>query len=232
MFYTLDYNCIIALEKKIIAHDMSEEPKSSMLEELVALCKMGQIPVYVYSRLFLENPRRNGERLDLTKTLEAVGQGHIQTRGSETTDQAFLRWVHYTLFSNIEFEWSDYLAVQSDYLNIPYVDMREIDRDRRPASSLNKPIVTVLERLDAATKQHYRELWEKLQRKWNNAKSDALALSAHISWGDGIFVASDANFQRKAQKLRERIPSLKIMEPEEALEEAHRLVGEDKASSA
>jgi hypothetical protein len=231
MIVTLDYNCLIALEEE-------REPEASALRELAALCKSKGIKLTAYTYVFLENPKPEGKRAqpsELKTRLETVGLSEIELIGpgtlytevdgyltSEYHDE-LMQQAHDILFPGIHYYFQDYLKAECEKGNISLEDIWDANHDKlgppipwSPEEAHNPP---PSERLDDGTKQQLRDLWDKLNRKWNNAKSDSLALCAHLAEDKGIFVTSDKNFLKKRDRLRKIAPDLKILTPAEALEE-------------
>lgn len=66
---------------------------------------------------------------------------------------------------------------------------------------------------------------ERIDRKWHNAKSDALGLCTHASWGGAIFVTNDRDFHKSTHDWLERLTNSQIVRPHEAIAAVQRKTG-------
>ncbi len=66
---------------------------------------------------------------------------------------------------------------------------------------------------------------ERIRKKWNNAKSDALGLCTHASWGGAIFVTNDGDFHGKNHDELEWLTNGHIVCPREAIAVVRRTIG-------
>jgi hypothetical protein len=221
MFITLDNNCIIAIEN-------GEEPNATVLRLLASKCHQGEHTLVVYSYLPLENrPFKVGQRAiaDFPARLEALGIGPIETL-RPAMNLPLVQLVNSLLFPHIPHDFFDYLAAEcakSDISLEALEALEEANHDhlflRFPATPAEASI-PLPDTLTPEDKQNLRVFWDKRHRKWNNKKSDVLALCAHITWApDGIFVTADIDdLVSKRMKLREIVPTLRIMTPMEAVD--------------
>lgn len=217
MIVTLDYNCIIALEN-------GEEPRATILRELAQACHRYDHTLAVYSHLVLENRPPNSERHEasnFTKRLEDLDVGVIETIAPSMNTQ-LIELVNSILFPRIPFSWSSYLTSECDKAGIAFEAMQEANRDREDFRFPATPAEAAIPLPDTLTpnaKQELRMFWDKKYKKWNNSRSDVLALCAHIMRAcDGIFVTVDIDdFVHNRDKLRSEVTKVRIMTPAEAL---------------
>lgn len=216
MIVTFDNNCIIAIEN-------GEEPNSSTLREIAHLCRLAGHSLAVYSYLFLENRPLDSKLHDVAnfqRRMEAIAIGQIETL-RPAMNTPLIERVNSILFPAIHFYHHDYLAAKCANEQIPLRALEEANRDRYPFRFPASPAeaqIPLPETLDAETKKKLRRCWEKWSKKWNNTRSDVLALCAHVTWAlDGIFVTADEDdFISRRDKLREVVATLRIMTPKEA----------------
>ena len=223
MIVTLDHSCIVALEKE------DEEERASALRELAALCAERHITLAVYSYLPLENRPSKRPPRDLPARMAALGIGPIETLGpGPAGDPALNVWIQSVLFPTLPYRFPDYVAAVCAEHGIPLAAMEEANRDRllpRIPWSPNDIPPPPPETLDPERKHELRVQWETLRRKWNNHKSDVLALGAHIAAGGDLFVTCDEHdYQHHLERLCERVPALRILTPTEALDTLRQMV--------
>jgi len=212
MIITLDLSCIIAVEQ-------AEEPAATAIREVALLCGHRQVTLAVYSYLPLENQPRDRRRdfVDFPQRLAALGIGEIETL-HPAANPALLRWISSILFPSLPYELDAYLAAECAKAGISYEALQDATRDKRPPAipwSPDAARAPLAETLDPASRERLCEFWRTRRRKWNNAKSDVLALGAHITWAyDGIFMTDNTkHFQRNLHRLRSQLPELRILTP-------------------
>lgn len=201
MIVTLDLNCIVDLEE-------NREPFASHIRALIAYCRDASIKITMYVYIFLENGPKDAETRvigDISMRLAALELEDIEMIGPRT-----IGFEHEggSIFS-VELERQFYLWVHQ--ILFPEIDYFWQDYTQRSAAKRG----TTWDSLD-------QEERIRLDRKWNNAKSDVLSLIAHLGWGGGLFVTRDDRLIRRQALLRKRIPHIKIVEPKDALHELAR----------
>lgn len=201
MIVTLDLNCIVDLEEH-------REPFANDIRALIAHCRANGIKITMYTFVVLENARLGAETQvigDISTRLAALELEDIEMMGPQT-----LGFKHEggTIFS-VELERQFHLWVHQ--ILFPEIDYFWQDYTQRSAAKQG----TIWDNLS-------QEEQIRLDRKWNNAKSDVLSLIAHLASGNGLFVTRDDRLIRRQTLLRKRIPDIKIVEPKDALYELRR----------
>lgn len=219
MIVTLDNNCIIAVEN-------GEEPNAATIRLLAEQCRRRQHTLAVYSYLFLENRPPASERHELPNfphRLATLGLGPIELV-RPPMNYHLVEQVNSVLFPSIPYAWRDFLMTECAREGISWEDMREVEREYSIAwfptalAEANSPRHSTL---SPQRKQELQQFRKKRHRKWNNTRSDVLALCAHIVWAlTGIFVTADQDdFHRHKSTLQQGFPGLRIMTPDEAYRE-------------
>ncbi len=239
---TLDYNPLITLER---ANEPQQQPIAEAVRKLIHYHDAGHIALKVTSSTMLENPRFGEADLDIAELI-----AHYQKLGLDSVElfrgphclsftdgkgnlfagshleQWFLRRVHMLLHSTIDF---DLWAYRQRYC-------KERGLDEQDAIQIAKISGYQLLPLDAFTAraevEHLRAAQpdlvrhaERIEKKWNNAKSDALGLCTHASWGGAIFVTNDGDFHGKNHDELERLTRSLILRPHEAITVIQRETG-------
>lgn len=230
---TIDHNCIIALEHP---EQVQQQPIAAAVRALLQLHEAGTLVLTTTSSTLLENrsPRdtRRREVSELLAHYRVLGLGTMDHfRGPQPmmfTDGTghlfagvdlelqFLHTIHSLMFPTIDFHRQEYrqrycrekglegqialIALIGDAHMAPFDSQRRVEgfrlREERP---------------DLA--QHA----DRLDRKWNNAKNDALGLCTHTSYGGRMFVTNDKHFHRSIHSELERLTGSRIVYPVDAV---------------
>jgi hypothetical protein len=138
------------------------------------------------------------------------------------------------LFPEVPFYLRTYVAIKckGDKTH-PFETVAAANRDRLQRLIPKTPNDSTSIQTDSLSETdtaRYRKFWDKCYAEWNNPTSDALALCAHIECAlDGIFVTRDTNFIIKIDRLRERVPMLRILAPADAVTEIKKWAESDSA---
>ncbi len=219
---TLDHNSIIALEHP---DEPQQQPIAGAIRELIRYHHAGYIALKVTSSTMLENPRCREEDLDVAELIEHYqklglgsvelfrgphvlsftdGKGHLFA--SPSLEQWFLRSVHTLLHPTIDF---DLRAYCQRYCKEHGLDGQDATQVATIIDSRWLPLDAFAARAEAehlqATRPDLVRHAERIRKKWNNAKSDALGLCTHASWGGAIFVTNDGDFHGKNHDELERL---------------------------
>lgn len=243
LILTLDHNPLIALEH---TDEPQQQPIVEAVRELVGYHEAGYIALKVTSSTMLENPRLGEEALDIAELMEhyqKLGLGSVELfRGPHRLlfsdgkgnlcagpdlEQWFLRRVHMLLHPTIDF---DLRAYRQRYCQERGVDEQDAIRIAKISGYQWLPLNAFAARAEAehlrATRPDLVRHAERIEKKWNNAKSDALGLCTHASWGGAIFVTNDGDFHGKNHDELERLTSSLIVRPHEAIAAVQRKIGE------
>ncbi len=197
---TLDHNVIIALEHP---DEPQQQPIAEAIRELIRYHHAGSIALKVTSSTLLENPRPREEDLEiaaLIKHYQELGLGSVELfRGphcfsftdgkghvyaSPDLEQWFLRQVHTLLHPMIDFDLRAYCR---SYCKEHGLDGQDASQVSTIIASHWLPLDAFAARAEAehlqATRPDLVRHTERIRKKWNNAKSDALGLCTHASWG-------------------------------------------------
>jgi hypothetical protein len=236
---TLDHNPLIALEH---VDEPQHQPIAEAARELIRYHEAGHIALKVTSSTMLENPCPGKEYLDITH-YQDLGLGSVElfrgpqcllfTNGTDTIfagtdwDQWFLRRVHTLLHPNIDF---DLWAYRRRYCKQQGLDEQEAIQIAKISGYQLLPLDAFAARAEAkqlrATRPDLAHHAERIERKWHNAKNDALGLCTHASWGGAIFVTNDRDFHKKKNHDElERLTSSQIVLPHEAIAAVQRIIG-------
>ncbi len=239
---TLDYNSIIALEHP---DEPQQQPIAEVIRELMRYHDAGHIALKVTSSTMLENPRPGEEDLGIAELIvhyQELGLGSVELfRGPHCLsftdgkgniyagrdwDQWFLRRVHALLHPNIDFDLRAYRQYYCEHRGLDELDATLI---AKISSYKWLPLDAFAARAEAeqlrTTRPDLVRHAERIDKKWNNAKSDALGLCTHASWGGAIFVTNDGHFHGKNHDELERLTNSQIVHPHEAIEAVRRRIG-------
>lgn len=216
MIVTLDNNCIIAVEN-------GEEPNATTIRLLADHCRQHQHTIAVYSYLFLENRPPASERHELPnfpRRLTLLGLGPIELLRPPMSYH-LVEQVNSMLFPFIPYAWEDFLMAECAREGVSWEDMSEVEREYSLPWFPSAPTEATSHRRSTLSPERRQELQQfrwKRHRKWNNTRSDVLALCAHIAWAlTGIFVTADQkDFHQHKNLLQQEFPGLRIMTPDEA----------------
>ena len=218
MILTLDHNCVISIEE-------NREPHATGLRELASLASQYHLAFAVYSYLPLENRPKDGpvrEFADFPKRLEALGIGPIATLNG-SIEPMLLWWLQCVLFPTMPYHFETYLAAECKAADIDWEKVREANPRQYPPPFPKSPhdiVPPPPDTLDAETKEKYRVFWDERHRKWNNKKSDVLAIGAHIAHVPyGVFFTTDERLLRCRGRIREHVPNFRILTPSDTLAE-------------
>jgi len=244
---TLDHNVIIALEHP---NEPQQQPIAEAIRELKRYHDAGYIALKVTSSTMLENPRPGEEDLEIAELIahyQKLGLGSVELfRGphclsftdgkgnvyaSSDLDQWFLRKVHALLHPTIDFDLRAYRQYYCEQRGLDELDAALI---AKISGYEWLPLDAFAARAEA---EHLRAMRpdlvrhaERIHKKWNNAKSDALGLCTHASWGGAIFVTNDGDYHGKNQDELERLTSSQIVRPSEAIAVVRRSIGRGTSS--
>jgi hypothetical protein len=233
LIVTLDHNAIIALEH---ADEPHEQPIAEAVRELIRYHDAGYIALKITSSTMLENPQY-GKDPDIAKLIaqyQDLGLGSLAlfqgpqslvfTDGKGTIfantdqEQLFLRKVHMLIHPNIDFDLGAY---RRRYCKDKKLDEQEEIQIAKISGYQWMPLDAFAARAEAeqirATRPDLVCHSERINRKWNNAKCDALGLCTHASWGGTIFVTNDDNFYGHKHDELERLTNSYVIHPCEAI---------------
>jgi len=244
---TLDHNSIIALEHP---DEPQQRPIAEAIRELKRYHDAGYIALKITSSTMLENPRPGEEDLDVAELIghyQKLGLGSVELfRGphvlsftdgkghlcaSPALEQWFLRNVHMLLHPTIDFDLRAYCR---RYCKEHGLDGQDAIQVATIIGSRWLPLDAFAAQAEAehlqATRPDLVRHAERIRKKWHNAKSDALGLCTHASWGGAIFVTNDGDFHRKNHDELERLTNGQIVRPREAIAVVQRTIGERVSS--
>lgn len=224
---TLDNNILIDLRKNI-------DPVATYARKLLDFNREGIITVATPLSTMLERQPPGQERSvqELLSWLEEIGIATEHNfKGPRTIAfnvQGVFTWgvdrevalnqsLHYAMFPQVPFYWSDYLDQECAKRGIVGT-RREVliglDNKKKPyiPPSPQAPQQYPTPLLDALMQDEWEELcnlYEKLSRNWMNKKNDALGLynhftnAVHTTYPDqSIFVTNDNHFHNKIEAIR------------------------------
>jgi hypothetical protein len=184
----LDWNCILALEE--------EREYSSAVRQIREWYRQGKIALCIARPSRLENHRSmtrvTYNEQEWAEKLRNAGLEDIELRlaggrfqAFPGLDQAIIREIHHRIFREVPFMYQD------------YAELKNVELPER--SIFYSFPQSLQEELEQETAEQ-----QKLGRKWNNRKNDALSLHAFATWStpDDVFVTDDKLVVNKWKLLR------------------------------
>lgn len=219
---TLDNNAFIALRQ--------HEPAEAAIRELLAMNAAGLIVANVTLSTGFE-AQRSGEEMEWGERIHwLLGLGivrehiftHPESVGFAVPDLpdipffdprlefALARRIHAILFPDVPFLWYEHRQNECMDRSITGTRLQallELDAERLGPTRIPPRPTPALDALGEAEREELRLALRRMQRRWNNAKCDALGLYNHITqtWRHtthsehAVFVTSDDNFFKKTK---------------------------------
>lgn len=232
----------------------NNEPDVPPVRQLLALNRAGLITINVTLSTALEEQRPD-EQLEMheysawlqeqgiapgnaftspyTIGFHVPGTPHNTTTFNVQLERGLNKRIHQILFPDIPFAWVEYCDqefVRRSIVGTKREALIELDSQDMyipysPQAPAQLP-TPALDALEQTEREEVRDLYERLHRRWMNAKNDALGLYAHLTQAAytthpeyAVFVTNDGNFrkQTKLAALRQLGFRGEILPPAEAV---------------